>query len=94
MTAIAGNGIKLTGLTFSNWQGTIISNARPPINVICADTAPCTGISLSNIAMWTDANNAEVYYCRSAYGSGYCLRSSGTTSYSTSTTISTAPTGM
>ena len=88
-----GNGVVITGLTFSNWQGTIVDPKRAPINVVCADAAPCSGISLSNIEMWSDTNAAIHYYCESAYGSGYCLRSSGTTSYSSSTTITTAPTG-
>ena len=88
-----GNGVVITGLTFSNWKGTIIDPKRAPINVVCADAAPCSGISLSNIAMWSDTNAAIHYYCESAYGSGYCVRGSGTTSYSSSTTVNTAPSG-
>lgn len=86
-----GNGVVLSGLTFSNWQGTIIDPKRASINVVCADGAPCTGISISNINFWTDTKAAMHYFCRSAYGSGYCLKSSSGGPYQTTTTVSSAP---
>ncbi|TAQ90585.1 hypothetical protein B7494_g1119 [Chlorociboria aeruginascens] len=92
-TVVAGNGVTLSGLTFSNWQGTIVDPKRASINVVCADAAPCTGISLSNIAFWTDTNAAMHYYCESAYGSGYCLKSGSGSSYTTTQSIASAPTG-
>ena len=65
--------------------------------MICADGAPCTDMSISNFAMWTETGSKEWYSCRSAYGSGgFCLRdgSQSTPSYATSTTtISSTPTG-
>jgi rhamnogalacturonan hydrolase len=88
-----GNGVVLSGLTFSNWAGTIVSPSRASINIICADAAPCTGLALSNINFWTDTNAAMHYSCESAYGSGYCLKSGSGSSYTSKTTISTAPTG-
>jgi len=88
----SGNGVVISDLTFSSWKGTIIDPKRAPIQILCADAAPCTGLSLSNINMWTDTNAAEHYVCRSAYGSGYCLKGSGSSSYTTTTTISSAPT--
>jgi len=92
-TLVAGNGVVLSGLTFSNWQGSVVEASRATIQILCANAAPCSGLSLNNIQMWTDANTAMHYVCESAYGSGYCLESSGTTSYTTTTTVSTAPTG-
>jgi rhamnogalacturonan hydrolase len=89
----SGNGVVISGLTFSNWQGTIVDPKRAPIQVLCADAAPCTGLTLSNIQMWSDTNAAIHYVCESAYGSGYCLKGSGSSSYTTTTTVSTAPTG-
>jgi rhamnogalacturonan hydrolase len=90
-----GNGVVITDLTFSNWKGTIVEATRASIQILCADAAPCSGLSLSNIDFWTDANTAEHYLCESAYGTGYCLRanSAGTTSYTSTTTVSTAPSG-
>ncbi|EPQ52649.1 Rhamnogalacturonase A [Gloeophyllum trabeum ATCC 11539] len=91
-----GNGVQLSDITFSNWKGTEASgSARGPIRVICADGAPCTSISISNFAMWTESGSSQWYACRSAYGSGYCLRSgSSHTSYAASTTtVSSAPSG-
>jgi len=88
-----GNGVVITDVTFANWQGTVVDPKRAPIQVICADAAPCSGISLSGIAMWSDTDAAIHYVCESAYGSGYCLKASGTTSYTTTTTVSSAPSG-
>lgn len=88
-----GNGVELSSLTFSNWQGTIIDPKRASINIVCADAAPCTDISLSNIDFWTDTNAAMKYYCESAYGTGYCLKSGSGGSYSVTQTISSAPAG-
>lgn len=92
-TLDAGDGVVLSDLTFANWKGTIVDAKRAPINVVCADAAPCTGISLSDIAMWSDTNAAIKYICESAYGSGYCLEGGSGASYTTTTTISAAPTG-
>jgi rhamnogalacturonan hydrolase len=92
-TLASGSGIALSGLTFSNWQGTVVDPKRAPIQVLCADAVPCTGLKLSNIQMWSDTNAAVHYECESAYGSGYCLKDSGSGSYTSVTTVSAAPTG-
>lgn len=88
-----GNGVVLSGLTFSNWQGTIVDPKRASINIVCADAAPCTGISLSNIDFWTDTNAAMHYFCESGYGSGYCLKSGSGSAYTTTQSIASAPSG-
>lgn len=68
--------------------------ARPPIQLICADGAPCSGITLSNVNMWSQTDKA-VYKCESAYGSGLsCIKSgSSHTSYAIVTTSATKPSG-
>jgi rhamnogalacturonan hydrolase len=91
-----GDGVVLTDITFTNWQGDIVEYERASIQVLCADLAPCTDLTLTNILMWTDTDTAMHYLCESAYGTGYCLRSgsgSGVTSYTSTTTVSTAPSG-
>jgi rhamnogalacturonan hydrolase len=45
--------------------------------------------------MWTESGSMQWYSCRSAYGSGFCLKDGlGSASYAaTTTTVSAAPTG-
>lgn len=95
MSAVDGDGVQLTDITFKNWKGTEASgSARGPIKVICADGAPCTDITIEDFAMWTESGTSQWYSCRSAYGSGFCLKSSGDSSYAvTTSTVKTAPTG-
>jgi len=92
----SGNGVQLSDITVSNWHGTEASgSARGPIRVICADGAPCTSVSISNFAMWTESGSSQWYACRSAYGTGACLHSgSAHNSYAASTiTVKSAPSG-
>ncbi|KZT29600.1 glycoside hydrolase family 28 protein [Neolentinus lepideus HHB14362 ss-1] len=92
----SGNGVQLSDITVSNWHGTEASgSARGPIRVICADGAPCTSVSISNFAMWTESGSSQWYACRSAYGTGACLHSgSAHNSYAASTiTVRSAPSG-
>ncbi|KAL9111529.1 MAG: hypothetical protein Q9227_004017 [Pyrenula ochraceoflavens] len=90
----SGNGVLYTNVTASNWKGTCANGVqRGPIEAICPDGAPCTDITISDFAMWTDSGSSLVNKCRSAWGTGGCL-ASGTedTSYSTSSsTITAAP---
>ncbi len=67
---------------------------RPPIQLICADGAPCHGITLKNVNMWSQTDKAVVK-CESAYGSGLsCLKSGSThTSYAKVTQSATKPAG-
>ncbi|KAI1791435.1 rhamnogalacturonase [Ganoderma leucocontextum] len=90
-----GAGVQLSNITFSNWDGNVVDGvARPPIQLICADGAPCSGITLSNVNMWSQTDEA-VYKCESAYGSGLsCIKSgSSYTSYAIVTTSATKPSG-
>jgi rhamnogalacturonan hydrolase len=94
IAAVAGNGILYEDLTFKNWKGTCANGAtRAPMNVICPSGTPCTGITISDFAMWTEAGSVEYYKCENAYGSGGCLNTgSSHTSYAVSTsTIKSAP---
>lgn len=95
-TTQTGDGVQLIDIAFTNWKGGEAAGAtRGPIKVICADGAPCTGITISDFAMWTESGSTQWYSCRSAHGSGFCLHSGSThTSYAAyTTTVSNAPSG-
>ncbi|KAF1996452.1 glycoside hydrolase family 28 protein [Amniculicola lignicola CBS 123094] len=95
MSTIAGDGVKLTNVTMKNWKGTEANGAqRGPIKIACADGAPCTELTISDFAMWTETGSKQTYTCRSGYGSGFCLKASGSASYAAVTsTVSAAPSG-
>ena len=78
-----------------NWDGNVVDGvARPPVQLICADGAPCRDITLSNVNMWSQTNKAVVK-CESAYGSGLsCIKGgSSYTSYAVVTQSATQPPG-
>ena len=78
-----------------NWDGNVVDGVqRPPIQLICADGAPCVDIHLSNVNMWSQSNRAVVK-CESAYGSGVgCIKNSSShTSYAVVTQSVTKPAG-
>ncbi|KAG8860325.1 hypothetical protein FRB96_003974, partial [Tulasnella sp. 330] len=87
-----GAGVQLTNLTFQNWDAEIVSDTRAPVQIICADGAPCTDITLSNVNMYVESGTAVVK-CESAYGTGACLKASGTTSYAIVTSTIALPAG-
>ena len=80
-----------TTTTTQNWKGTCANSLQyDPVKVICADGSPCSGVTISDFAMWTEKESKGWYSCRSAYGSGgFCLRdgSQSTPSYAVSATI-------
>ncbi|KAL9083001.1 MAG: hypothetical protein Q9165_008697 [Trypethelium subeluteriae] len=94
-SSATGSGVQLQNITFSNWKGTEANGAsRGPVKVICADATPCTDITISDFAMWTESGSKQWYSCESAFGSGFCLRNSNPSSYAVSTTtVSAAPSG-
>ncbi|KAK2627152.1 hypothetical protein QTJ16_003118 [Diplocarpon rosae] len=94
-SAASGAGVHYSGLSFSGWRGTAANGlTRGPIKVICPDAVPCTDISITDFNMWTDTGKSVVNTCRNAYGSGGCLKGSGSGSYPlVSQTVSTAPAG-
>lgn len=95
MDAVAGDGVQLSNITFKNWKGTEANGAqRGPVKVACADGAPCTGITIEDMAMWTETGSKQIYSCRSAYGTGFCLKEGTGSSYAATTSTQTAaPTG-
>ena len=95
MSAIAGDGVKISNLTFANWKGTVANGAqRGPVKVVCADKAPCEDIKIEDLSMWTETGSKNTYQCRSGYGSGFCLKSGSGGAYAATTSTQTvAPTG-
>jgi rhamnogalacturonan hydrolase len=89
----AGNGVALSNITFENWDGIVVDGVqRSPINIICADGAPCTNINLKNVNMWS-STNAATNKCQSAYGTGSCLKGGSGGSYGATTTTVAKPAG-
>ncbi|EJD00592.1 rhamnogalacturonan-hydrolase [Fomitiporia mediterranea MF3/22] len=91
----AGDGVQLSNITFRNWDGAVVNGVqRSPIQILCADGAPCSEITLQNVNLWSDTN-AATNKCRSAFGTGApCLRSGTPTSYSAVTTTISRPAGF
>ncbi|EOO01005.1 putative rhamnogalacturonase b protein [Phaeoacremonium minimum UCRPA7] len=88
----AGSGVQLTNMTFSNWKGTCADGiARGPIQFKCDADVPCTSMTVSDFAMWTEKGSSIKYICQNAYGSGACLKSGSGGTYSATQTISAAP---
>ncbi|KAJ4342790.1 hypothetical protein N0V95_006884 [Ascochyta clinopodiicola] len=94
-TVGSGNGVQLSNISFKHWRGTCTNGVqRGPIKFNCAAKTPCTGMSVSDFAMWTEAGNAIEYTCANAYGSGGCLKAGSGGGYAlTTTTIKAAPAG-
>lgn len=99
MSPVAGDGVELSNITFTNWHGTEADGReRGPMKIVCADGAPCRDIVIDDFAMWTESGSSQWHSCESAYGSGgaaHCMRAGpDCTSYAVSTmTISAAPSG-
>ncbi|KAI0338434.1 rhamnogalacturonan-hydrolase [Trametopsis cervina] len=91
----AGNGVQLSNIVFSNWDGSVVDGVkRSPIQILCADGAPCTNMQVQNVRLWSQTNQAT-NKCRSAYGSGApCLKNGSGGSYSQVTTTITQPAGF
>ncbi|KAF7969538.1 hypothetical protein HWV62_26987 [Athelia sp. TMB] len=91
-TTVAGNGVTLTNIEFETWNGLVVDGVkRPPYRIICADAAPCSGITLTDVWLWSETGEA-VIDCESAFGTGVgCLRSGSTSSYAAATTSYTKP---
>lgn len=84
----------LTSTCVQNWDGIVVDGVqRSPIQILCADGAPCTNIQLQNVKLWSSTGKAT-NKCRSAYGNGApCMKSGSGGSYSEATTTITQPAG-
>ncbi|KAF2403054.1 pectin lyase-like protein [Trichodelitschia bisporula] len=91
----SGNGVNLRNVTFKNWKGTCANGQqRGPIKIHCADGAPCSGFRIADFAIWTEAGSSQWYSCKSAYGSGACLKSGSGGSYpEVKQSVSSPPSG-
>ncbi|KAI7321581.1 Rhamnogalacturonase [Hortaea werneckii] len=97
-----GDGVQLSDIKVSNWTGTEKDGMqRGPVKILCADGAPCTGVDLVDINMWTDCGDSQTYVCQSAYTNKhrspalYCMDGgSDHVAYDAVTrTVTAAPTG-
>ncbi|KAJ3036845.1 hypothetical protein HDV00_002327 [Rhizophlyctis rosea] len=92
-TTASGSGITFKGLTFRNWSGTCASGTqRGPIKFNCPSAVPCTDITIENFNVWTDSGSSVLWGCQNAYGTGGCLRSGTSGTYTSTKTITSAPT--
>lgn len=89
----SGDGVLYTDITFSGFYGDVDSGTeRPPIYFNCPAEVPCTDLTVEDVAIWTDDGDSVLYECINAFGDGYCLKDSDTTSdYSTVTTVTATP---
>lgn len=67
-SVVAGDGVEYSDISFSDWTGTAANGvSRAPINIICPSSVPCTGVSVTDFNMWTDAGSSilyEVSFCK------------------------------
>ncbi|KAL7775996.1 hypothetical protein CFE70_006408 [Pyrenophora teres f. teres 0-1] len=92
IATLPGDGVQLSGITVKNWKGTIADGSRRgPVNAFCADKTPCTGITIEDFAIWTDSGSQIFSLCKSAYGSGACLKSGSGGAYASVKITQTSP---
>ena len=54
MSNLPGDGVQISNLKINNWTGTALDGMqRGPIQIKCADGAPCTGVDVTDFNMWT-----------------------------------------
>lgn len=102
MDPVDGDGVQLSNIKINNWTGTAADGMqRGPLQIKCADGAPCTGVDVTDFNMWTDKGDSQFYSCRSAYTNLrraeplYCMNGGESkTEYAVTTrTVTSAPTG-
>jgi rhamnogalacturonan hydrolase len=101
MKTLPGDGVQLSNIKISNWTGTATNGMqRGPLQIKCADGAPCTGVDVTDFNMWTEKGSSQFYSCRSAYTDLkradplYCMKGGSGTEYPITTrTVTSAPTG-
>ncbi|KDR70187.1 hypothetical protein GALMADRAFT_890769 [Galerina marginata CBS 339.88] len=94
IATIPGPGVLLENIRFQNWDGIAVNGTqRAPIQILCADGAPCTGITVENVKLWSSTEQA-VMKCQSAYGRGACLQNGTGGNYTTTTVAYSKPPGF
>ncbi|KAH8684734.1 rhamnogalacturonase rhgA [Tricladium varicosporioides] len=90
----AGSGVQYKNITFSKWRGTCMNGAqRAPIQILCQEKVPCTGITVEDFAMWTESGSTALWKCANAFGSGACLAAgNGGAAVASTVTVKSAPT--
>ena len=95
MKPVAGSGVQLHNITVKNWRapGRMAPSAVP--SGLYVLTTPCTDITISDFAMWTETGSKQLLPCRFAYGKGTaCLKpGSGKAYASTIVTQTMTPSG-
>lgn len=89
MSAVDGDGITYTNITFSGWTGTNADgDERGTIKVNCPEAVPCDDITIEDFNVWTDDGDEVLWGCENAYGTGACLASGdANTAYTTTQTV-------
>lgn len=74
-----------------SWDGIVANGVqRPPYRFKCADAAPCSNITVNDVYLWSSTGESNME-CFNAYGTGACLKSGATSSYTAVTTAYTQP---
>ncbi|KAF7974786.1 hypothetical protein HWV62_11271 [Athelia sp. TMB] len=91
MATAPGDGVMLSNIKFESWNG-IVENGvqRPPYRFQCADGAPCTNITVADVNLLSSTGAADMA-CRSAFGTGACLKSGKAFSYEAKAVANVAP---
>jgi rhamnogalacturonan hydrolase len=89
MSAVDGDGITYSNISFSNWSGSASNGVqRGPVKVNCPSKVPCTDISITDFSVGSESGSTVLYGCQNAYGSGACLNTgSSHTAYTTTQTM-------
>lgn len=94
MSAVDGDGITYSNISFSNWSGTAANGkTRGPIKVNCPSAVPCTDVSINDFTVGSDDGTTVLYGCQNAYGSGFCLNEGSSHTAYTTTQTATASAG-
>ncbi|POS71625.1 murein transglycosylase [Diaporthe helianthi] len=92
MPKASGDGVQLTNMTFSNWKGTCASGTqRGPVQFKCDAKTPCKDMVVKDFAMWTDSGSKLNNICHNAFGSGACLKKTGSDPYTVSAAVAAPP---
>lgn len=90
MSTTDGDGISYSNISFSGWSGSCADGTeRGPVKINCPSGNACTDITVEDFSVWTDSGDSVYYGCQNAYGTGACLQSGDSGTYTTTQTITT-----